>query len=163
MFWGAFNSFRRTNLIPLFGDSDAPRKGVTSVQILNCLQENLPTIAEPDSIFMQDNAPTHKAERVQVWLNNWARENGIELLKWPPYSLDLNPIENAWKILKHRICKHYPELADLPKNNQSKEKLIQAAIFEWDTITDGMFDILSISMAHRLQAVILANGWYTKY
>ena len=84
-------------------------------------------------------------------------------MKWPPYSPDLNPIENAWKLLKHQICKRNPELGDLPKNNSSKEKLIQAAIIEWDAIADGILDILSISMTRRLEAVIAADGWYTKY
>jgi transposase len=43
---------------------------------------------------MQDNARTHTARVVQSWLVPWAEENGIELIDWPLYSPDLNPIEN---------------------------------------------------------------------
>ena len=38
-------------------------------------------------------------------MKEWAAENGVELLDWPPYSPDLNPIENLWHILKAEIMK----------------------------------------------------------
>jgi len=39
---------------------------------------------------MQDNAPIHKAHKVRDYLE----EMGIEVMAWPLYSPDLNPIEN---------------------------------------------------------------------
>lgn len=95
MFWAAFGYNKRTNLVPLFGDPDSARGGVTSRQILSCLQEYLPTILKPSNIFMQDNASTHTARIVQDWLSEFTQEHNVELLDWPPYSPDLNPIENA--------------------------------------------------------------------
>lgn len=47
MFWGAFCFNRRTSLYPLTGDPESPRGGVTGRRILECLQDQLPTIAEP--------------------------------------------------------------------------------------------------------------------
>jgi hypothetical protein len=44
---------------------------------------------------MQDNASIFTARIVKDWL----KEQGIEVLNWPPYSPDLNPIEHAWKRL----------------------------------------------------------------
>jgi len=41
--------------------------------------------------FMQDNAPIHMAQRIEDWFENHA----IPRLSWPPYSPDLNPIENV--------------------------------------------------------------------
>jgi len=95
MFWGAISWKKRTALIDLHGDPEAKRGGVTGQVILETLQEALPTICEPGSIFVQDNAPTHTAKIVTNWLCNWAEENGVELVEWPAYSPDFNPIKNV--------------------------------------------------------------------
>lgn len=147
----------------MLGDPDSKKGGVTAKRVLKCLQENLPTICQPGSIFMQDNASTHTAQLVQEWLCNWAQDNGIELMDWPPYSPDLNPIENLWKLLKEKICERYPELSDMPKNNKSKDLLIWAAIGVWEDFEEELLQHLIESMKRRLQAVIDADGWYTKY
>jgi len=39
---------------------------------------------------MQDNAPIHRVRKSKLWF----QENDIEVMEWPPYSPDLNPIEN---------------------------------------------------------------------
>jgi hypothetical protein len=95
-----FCAFNRASLYPLLGDPESARGGVTARRILSCLQEQLPTIAEPGMTFMQDDSPTHTARIVQRWLRNWLQENGLEILNWPPYSPDLDPIENLWKTAK---------------------------------------------------------------
>ena len=46
-------------------------------------------------IFMQDNAPFHKAKTVLSFLE----EEGIAVMKWPPQSSHMNPIENVMKII----------------------------------------------------------------
>lgn len=163
MFWGAFSFGMRTSLVPLMGDPNSPRGGVSARVILECLQESLPTIAEPGVVFLQDNAPTHTARIVQDWLREWAQENGVELVDWPPYSPDLNPIENLWKLLKERICDKYPELSDMPKNTASWELLVRAAIDVWELFEDKLLERLVESMDRRMEAVIAAKGWYTKY
>ena len=163
MFWAGFACGRRTALVPLLGDPDSARGGVTSRQTLECLQDNLPTIAEPGYLFAQDNASTHTARIVQEWLIEWAGFHGIILMEWPPYSPDLNPIENLWKLLKEQIIKLHPELSELPKNNYNYQKLCDAAVEAWEAFEDSMLEKLSLSMKRRLEAVIRANGWYTKY
>ena len=84
-------------------------------------------------------------------------------MDWPPYSPDFNPIENVWKLLKEGICTRYPELGDLPKNEESKRQLIRATIECWEIMRDDIFENLVSSMERRLQAVIAVRGWYTKY
>jgi hypothetical protein len=163
MFWGGIRWARRTSLWALHGDPDSRGGGVTGRKIQECLEEMLPTIAEPGDIFIQDNAPTHTASVVQDWLLNWAEENGVTLLDWPPYSPDLNPIENVWKLLKERICKENPSLSTMPKNNTTLRLLIRTAITVWEAFEDDLFNELVISLQRRLKAVIAANGWYTKY
>ncbi|KAK5658052.1 hypothetical protein OQA88_2608 [Cercophora sp. LCS_1] len=112
---------------------------------------------------MQDNASTHTCKLVQDWLVPWCQENGVELLDWPPYSPDLNPIENVWKLLKAEIMKRYPELSHMPKNQKALEALVYAAIVVWEDFEEDLLDGLVDSMDRRLQAVIDADGWYTKY
>jgi hypothetical protein len=163
MFWGGFAFNRRTSLTPLLGDPDSKGGGVTGRRILECLQETLPTIAEPGYIFAQDNAPTHTARIVQDWLRNWAQENGIELVDWPAYSPDLNPIENLWKIIKDDIVRLHPELSDMKSNNISKQRLCEAAVEAWELLEDDLLNKLIESMPRRIAATVRAKGWYTKY
>ena len=59
------------------------------------------TLHFPGLVFQQDNAPTHKASIIK----NFFRENEWEVLDWPPYSPDLNIIENLWAIVKKRLAK----------------------------------------------------------
>jgi transposase len=53
----------------------------------------------PDAIVVMDNLPAHKAEAVRAALDR----AGLGRRYLPPYSPDLNPIEQAWSKLKARL------------------------------------------------------------
>jgi transposase len=130
------------------GDPLSERAGVTSQVYLEILKEHLPTILNPGDIFMQDGAGIHRARIIKQWFS----EEGIELMDWPPYSPDLNPIENLWALLKEAIHKKYPELEFATKTDENL-----------DLLGDAILCRLSDTMPKRVQAVLDAEGWYTKY
>ena len=159
MFWAAFGEDIRTGLVPLDGDPEAQRGGVTSRVIRDLYQAFLPEFIGPNDIFMQDNAPVHTARIVKQVLEDLH----IQVMVWPPYSPDLNPIENLWALMKQEIYKRHPELEHAPDTEETLHQLIKAAKEAWQAIDDRVRVKLSATMPHRVKAVIEANGWYTKY
>jgi len=118
MFWAAFSGAgRRTGPIPLSGDPDSPRGGINRWVILELYQRVLPTLMNgiEGAIFQQDNAPVHTAHVVRDWL----AEQEFEVMAWPPYSPDLNPIENLWALLKAKIYELHPEIKGMPDNEET--------------------------------------------
>lgn len=65
MFWAAFGQGFRSGLVPLHGDPDAPRGGVSSRVIRDLYTAFLPEIIQPGDIFMQDNAAVHTARIIR--------------------------------------------------------------------------------------------------
>ncbi len=54
-----------------------------------------------DGYFQQDNAPCHQAQIISDWFLE--HDNEFTLLKRPPQSPDLNPIEHLWDVVEREI------------------------------------------------------------
>ena len=107
MVWAAICNNSRSDLICMRRDTEA-RKGYTAESYMYALELGLPSIHNSERLFQQDNAPIHKARKTMAFF----RESGIKLLEnWPPYSLDLNPIEHLWPHVKQKVYELYPELS----------------------------------------------------
>ena len=113
----------------------------------------------PDTIFVHDNAPIHTVRKVKGYL----QEIAFQVLNWPPYSPYLNPIKNIWKLLKQGIYEKYPKPATFSSSSESLQKLVDAAIELWEEIGVEMGNRVVDSMPRRIEAVLAAHGWYTKY
>jgi hypothetical protein len=100
--------------------------------------------------LLQDNDPKHKSKEVQTWLHN----HGVSVLDFPPYSPDLNPIENLWNDMDRRVE---------ARPASTMEQLQDVIAEEWAATSIALLAKLARSMPERCQAVIEAKGDHTKY
>ena len=80
--------------------------------------------SSPNSILIMDNCSIHHISKVK----ERAQQSGIVLLFLPPYSPDLNPVEEAFSYIKNYLRKHDQLLQAIPDPTD----VIQSAI---DSIT----------------------------
>ncbi len=148
MFWGCFSKLGLGPLVAIEGTMNAKN-------YLELLRDTvLPEIsaAGRPMVFMQDNAPCHKARVVMDFL----AENNIETLDWPPQSPDMNPIENLWAIIKKKRQKKF----GLPS---CKGDLIEQIFHIWDNIEPELVQKLANSANTRISEVLKLKGKVSKY
>ena len=104
-------------------------------------------------LFMQDNAKCHKANEVFEFL----KENNIPVMEWPAQSPDLNPLEETLSSTCLELFK-YPA-----KSLEARYWYGEIMQELWYNQGMEMVEALIESMPRRCQAVIDANGGWTKY
>jgi transposase len=163
MVWAAFWDTGRTQLYIIDRDFESKKHRYSANSYLEVLTDQVlfwHRRLDKGYVFIQDNASIHTAKKVKAWFKKY----GITTTDWPPYSPDLNPIENAWWELKKRVFQMFPEVmacrGNSEEDRQRLESCLQAA---WDTIPKEFFDALIESMPRRVAACIAADGWHTKY
>lgn len=86
---------------------------------------------------------------------DFLKESNIKALAWPGNSPDCNPIENCW----HEIGKKLAQ-----KKPGNKRELQEAIVHVWNhELGRDYIRNLIASMPRRVQAVIKARGYTTKY
>jgi transposase len=77
-------------------------EGATTAAVFEAYVEQVlaPSLRKGQVVVM-DNLSAHKAQRIRELIEEW----GCELLYLPPYSPDLNPIEEAFSKIKNLIRK----------------------------------------------------------
>ncbi len=107
-----------------------------------------------DGYFQQDNAPCHKAQIISDWFLE--HDNEFTLLKWPPQSPDLNPIEHLWDVVEWEI-----RFMDVQPINL--QQLRDAIMSIWTKISEECFQHLVESLSWRIKAVLKAKVGQTRY
>ena len=102
-------------------------------------------------IIVQDNARYHTTPDIFKFCN----QNGINVLQWPPYSPDLNVIENFWALLKRYISKRRPRNIEQVMDLMNDFRLLPS--------TRALCANLYRSFPDRCDSVIDNFGYGTKY
>ncbi len=89
-----------------------------------------------DVYFQQDNASCHKPQIISYW---FIEHDEFTLIKWPPHSPALNPIEHLWDVVEWEI--HIMDVQ--PPNLQ---QLRDAIMSIWTKISEECFQHLVKSM-----------------
>ena len=103
--------------------------------------------------FIHDLSPIHQA----IVIRSWFREHPeIAALPWPPKGADLNPIENHWGNMVKDLEYFRPK---------SPEEVYEKARACWDSYRGrpDYWQKFALSITNRLQLVIDANGYWTRY
>jgi len=100
--------------------------------------------------FQQDNVRFHTTPDTVTYLH----EKGITLIEWPPWSPDLNPIENLWNVIKARVYARFP---------QSLEEMEQFIREEHAAVDLNFISHICRSMPRRLQLLLDNNGHKISY
>lgn len=159
MFWAGIWYGGRTPLIVMNRDPTAKHRGYSAQSIIWAFEEAGEDVFNQGLLFQQDNAPIHNASTVSQWF----RDRQIQTVDWPACSLDLNPIEHMWSLLKRQIHKAVPELRDEGKSEAAVAHFVSITLESWSTIKQEQIEKLIDSMPKRCQAVIEAEVWQTKY
>lgn len=148
MFWGAMGWHGVGNLHIINGIMD---RFIYRDILDENLEESKQKLQLDDNyVFQHDNDPKHTSGLVK----NYLERKGVQVMKWPPQSPDLNPIEQLWTILKAWIHKRKPT---------SKNELVAIATEEWSHLGPEETNNLVKSMPRRVAAVIKSKGGQTKY
>ncbi|KAK6535714.1 hypothetical protein TWF694_011914 [Orbilia ellipsospora] len=137
MIWAMFIGETKGPLYMVEGNFD-------STKYLEVLQEHLPQFMHDNrrigANWTEDQWPTFMHDNakphVAKIVTEWFADTETSLLPWCPYSPDLNPIEHVWWLLKDQA---------------------------WAAIPEDYLRRLVESMNDRIDAVIAAKGWYTRF
>lgn len=151
MIWSCISRHGAGPLVVVDGNMNATK-------YVNIMQQHLlPQIvawygAVANCGYQQDNAPCHKAAIATRFL----AQNRIPIVPWPPYSPDLNCIENVWAVLK-------AEFRAQP--TRSREHAVERLEDIWRHSADIQRTITAVinSMPRRIERCIASRGGYIPY
>lgn len=160
MVWGGISGNVRTSLHfhdpPL--EPNGKRKqmkkpGFNTEFYLETLEKHLkPVMTGTTLIFQHDNAPIHKAKKIQQWL----KTQNFETIVWPASSPDMNPIEHIWAYMKYNVSKRFP-------GTYFVDQLKKYLTIIWQEINDDFVESYFQSMPLRMEVLLKVKGGNTRW
>ncbi len=152
MVWGIFSWHTLGPLVPIEHQLNA----TAYLSIVANHVHHFMTTVYPSSTgyFQQDNTQYYKAQIISDWFLE--HDNEFTLLKWPPQSPDLNPMEHLWDVLEREIWIMDVQLTNL-------QQLQDAIMPIWTKISDKHFQHLVESIPRRIKEVLKAKGGPTQF
>jgi hypothetical protein len=142
MVWGGIVFGVKLALIPCF-------HSITAMSLANLLASNRilyelnDRFGDKQWYWQMDNAPPHRP------LFEVFRDQGYNIIDWPPFSPDLNPIEMMWSIVTHRLR---------GQEFTNANDLFNAVQQIWLEIPIATVNSLVTSFRARLEVCIRING-----
>ena len=76
------------------------------------------------------------------------------VMKWPPKSPDLNPIDNLWDTVEAKVRED-----TVTSRNELRGEMLVA----WNSIDNNIIETLIYSMPCKIETVIKSKGGHIKY
>ena len=114
----------------------------------------LPTIRARlgnEFLLQQDNAPPHAARITKELLV----AEGVKTIDWPPYSPDLNPVENLWAIISNAVYRTQISFGN-------EDSLWHSVLKASKTIPKEMCENIVKCLPDRLRSIASSNWGYVK-
>ncbi|GFU89495.1 transposable element Tc3 transposase [Trichonephila clavipes] len=115
-------------------------------EVLEPYVRMFPGAVGPDFIFMDDNAPCHRA----VLIDDFLQTENIQCMSWTVNSPDLNPIEHVWDMLGGQIAN-----VSHPPISVTELKSSQEA---WNRLSPQLIHHLIASVVNRCAACLAVRG-----
>ncbi len=142
--WGVINSNKKINIHIFNQNMDAN-------EYVAILKDHLLPYYDKKLYFQYDNDPKHTSSKAKLFLT----KHLIKCIDFPPYSPDLNPIENVWSLLKHNVGKR--------KNEITSANFKNIIIEEWNKIDQNIIAKIIRTMPERLEKIIKNKGDHLDY
>lgn len=131
---------------------------LNSSSYVDILQENMLASRDwynmipSDFVFQHDNSSVHTSKVVTEYI----KKHGINVLKWPSNSPDLNPTENLWAHIKYQLDQYEDPPSTLDELWGRVEDI-------WTEVSMDYLHELYESMPRRMKALHYARGGHIKY
>lgn len=102
-------------------------------------------------VFQHDNDPKHTSKLCANYLKAKEDRGELKVMKWPPQSPDLNPIELLWDELDRQIRKSNPT---------SQDNLWEALQTSWRKIPESYLEKLIKRMPRLVKKVLEVKGGF---